>query len=202
MKKRKVNKKIERNFFSENYKKCWDYLVESRKFIWAIVIIFFSFVAIGFIFQPESISQLIMEMVNELLNKTEDMSYPELTSFIFFNNFKVGFMGVLYGFLFGIPSVLFSLVNGHVVGFVAFFAVSSSGVSSLLSLVPHGIFELPAIFISFGLGFKFGTFWFYKDKMKNFSLFFVESLRVFIFVVVPLLIIAAIIEGTFIHFLG
>ena len=59
----------------------------------------FSFVAIGFIFQPESISQLIMEMVNELLNKTEDMSYPELTSFIFFNNFKVGFMGVLMVFI-------------------------------------------------------------------------------------------------------
>lgn len=201
MKKRKADKKVKGNFFSKNYKKCWNYLVESRKFILATIIIFFSFAIIGFIFQPESISQLIMERVNELLNKTENMSYPELTSFIFFNNFQVGFMGIIYGFLFGLPSVIFSLVNGYVIGFVAFFAVSSSGASSLLSLVPHGIFELPAIFISFGLGIKFGTFWFYKEKMKSFSRFFVESLRVFVFIVIPLLVIAAIIEGTFIHFL-
>jgi uncharacterized membrane protein SpoIIM required for sporulation len=60
---------------------------------------------------------------------------------------------------------------------------------------------LPAIFVSFGLGIKFGTFIFYKEKMKHFGEFFINSLRVFIFVVLPLLIIAAIIEGSLISIL-
>jgi stage II sporulation protein M len=70
-----------------------------------------------------------------------------------------------------------------------------------LNLLPHGIFELPAIFISFGMGLKFGTFLFYKEKMKKFAEFFSNSLRVFVFVILPLLVIAAIIEGSLIFLL-
>jgi uncharacterized membrane protein SpoIIM required for sporulation len=51
------------------------------------------------------------------------------------------------------------------------------------------------------MGIKFGSFLFYKQKMKHFSEFFIKSLRVFVFVVLPLLIIAAIIEGTLISFI-
>jgi len=110
-------------------------------------------------------------------------------------------MGILYGFALGIFPVLSIFANGYVVGYVVSSSVSSSGVLSLLDLLPHGIFELPAIFISFGMGIKFGSFLFYKEKAKKFVEFFVNSIRVFIFVVLPLLIIAAIIEGSFISFL-
>jgi stage II sporulation protein M len=110
-------------------------------------------------------------------------------------------MGIIYGFALGIFPILSIFANGYVVGYVCSSAISLSGVGSLLSLLPHGIFELPAIFVSFGMGMKFGTFIFYKDKMKNFRKFFVDSLRVFVFVVLPLLVIAAIIEGILIAFL-
>ena len=36
--------------------------------------------------------------------------------------------------------------------------------SDLFRLLPHGIFELPAIFISLGLGLRFGMFIFQKEK--------------------------------------
>jgi uncharacterized membrane protein SpoIIM required for sporulation len=51
------------------------------------------------------------------------------------------------------------------------------------------------------MGIKFGTFIFQKKKMESFEKFFINSLRVFIFVVLPLLFIAAIIEGGLIFLL-
>ncbi len=199
-KKRKIHKK-KINFFSDNYAKSWSYIKESKKFIWIITILFFVSAFIGFIFQPPEVIKIILDYIEEILVKTEDMSSLQMILFIFFNNIKVGFMGLIYGFAIGIFPVLSTLVNGYVVGYVSSSAVSSSGLSSLLSLLPHGIFELPAIFISFGMGLKFGTVLFKKEKMKTFENFFINSLRVFIFVIIPLLILAAIIEGSLIFLL-
>lgn len=196
---KKENKKV--NFFKENYSKSWKYIKESKNFIWAVVIIFFISVIIGFLYQPPEIVNSILDYIKNILTKTEGMSSLRMISFIFTNNLQTGFMGLIYGFALGIFPILATFANGYVVGYVSSSAVSSSGVSSLLSLLPHGIFELPAIFISFGMGVKFGTFIFHKEKMKHFGEFFINSLRVFIFVVLPLLIIAAIIEGSLIFIL-
>lgn len=200
-KKKSVRTKKKTNFFAQNYIKCWDYIKESKKFIWIITILFFFSAIIGFLFQPPEITKMILEYIKKILAETGGMSSLQLIFFIFLNNIKIGFMGLIYGFILGIFPVLSILVNGYVVGYVSSSAVSSSGVSSLLDLLPHGIFELPAIFISFGMGMKFGTFIFYKEKIKAFTKFFIESLRVFIFVILPLLIIAAIIEGNLITLL-
>jgi len=59
---------------------------------------------------------------------------------------------------------------------------------------------LPAIFLSFGLGIKLGTFILQKKKIESFKDYFLNSLRVFFFVILPLLIVAAIIEGVLIHY--
>lgn len=195
MKKRKKNKSKDANFFSLNYKKTWSFIKESKKFIWVVIAVFVFSLLLGIFFQPTEISKIILDYIEKVVEETQDMSSLEMISFIFLNNLRVGFMGIIYGFLFGIPPVLFAFGNGYVVGFVSSLAVSSSGAVSLLSLLPHGIFELPAIFISFGMGIKLGSFIFYKDKLNKFVYFFKESLRVFLFVIVPLLIIAAVIEG-------
>jgi stage II sporulation protein M len=201
MKRKRGDRKKKQNFFSENYKKSWKYIKESKKFIWAITILFFISAFIGFVFQPPEIVSTILKYIEEILAKTGDMSTFQMIFFIFFNNLNIAFMGVIYGFAFGIFPILSILVNGYVVGYVSSSAIDSSGILALLNLLPHGIFELPAIFISFGMGIKFGTFVFYKKKMESFKEFFINSLRVFIFIVLPLLIIAAIIEGFLIFLL-
>ena len=50
--------------------------------------------------------------------------------------------------IFGVVSIAF---NGYVIGFILEKSVLIDGLGVLWKLVPHGIFELPAIFISFGL---------------------------------------------------
>lgn len=190
-----------KNFLRRNYFKSWEYIKESKNFIWVAVIVFFVAVIIGFLYQPVWVVNFVLEQMKKALADTSGMNTFQLMNYIFLNNLRVSFSGLIYGFILGLPTVILSVFNGYAVGYVSSTAVSTAGAGSLLNLLPHGIFELPAIFISFGMGIKFGSFIFYKEKMKNFSKFFVNSLRVFVFVVLPLLIIAAIIEGVLISFL-
>lgn len=183
----------------KEYKFCFDYLKNSKKFIYAIIWVFFASFLIGFFVQPpEEISKSIFDFIKELLEKTEGLSSFGLIKYIFFNNLKSSFMGMIFGSVLGIFSVISSLSNGYLVGFVSSIAVSENGFGSLLNLLPHGIFELPAIFISLGLGLKFGTFVFYENRLEKFREYFFSSIKVFFYVVLPLLIVAAIIEGTLI----
>ena len=139
-----------------------------------------------------------MNFIEELLLKTQDISYGGLIWFILLNNIQSSFFGMIYGILFGIFPIMASLVNGYLLGFVASEAVQSNGVSVLWRLFPHGIFELPALFISLGLGIKLGSFVFGKNKLKTLKIYFIKSIKTFLLVVVPLLILAAIIEGSLI----
>ena len=196
-------KKQKRGFLRENYKESLDYIRVSRNFIYSAIIVFLFFFFIGFFIKaPGILEERILEFIKELLKKTAEMSQSELTSFIFFNNLQSSFMGMLFGIIFGIFPILTTLVNGYLLGFVAKKTVEEGGIFVLWRLFPHGIFELPALFISLGLGLKLGTFIFKKNKLKVLSTYLLKSIKVFFFIVIPLLIIAAIIEGALIFFLG
>jgi len=186
----------------EEYKKSWNYLFDSRKFIYSIIAIFFLFAFIGFFFPvPEVLYNEILDFIRKLLEETENLSQSELIFFIISNNVRSSFFGILFGFIYGIFPLIITITNGYVLGFVSLMSVSNGGFFSLWKLFPHGIFELPAIFISLGLGLKFGTFIFQKNKLKSFKNYLMNSLRVFLLIILPLLIVAGIIEGTLI-FLG
>lgn len=197
-----VERKEDFNLKKE-YKKSWDYLKKSKNFIYIIIIIFFIFSLIGFFVPaPDSLVSQILEFITELLKKTQGMSQTELIKFIFFNNLQSSFYGMIFGVLIGIFPLIAAIANGYLLGFVASISVENGGVIILWRLLPHGIFELPAIFISLGLGLKFGTFIFQKRKLKSFKEYFLNSLRVFLLIVVPLLAMAGIIEGSLIFLIG
>lgn len=197
-------KKKKKGFnLKEEYSKSWEYLKESKNFIYAIIAIFFIFVLIGFFLPaPAPITEQILKFIQELLEKTENMSQGELVKFIFLNNLQSSFFSMVFGVLFGIFPMIAVIANGYLLGFVASMSVKVGGSLILLKLLPHGIFELPAIFISLGLGLKLGMFIFQKKKFESLQKYLWNSLRVFFFIVLPLLIIAAIIEGSLIFVLG
>ena len=196
------SKKIDFDLRKE-YVKSWKYIKNSKNFIYFSVVIFFLFFLLAFFIPPpEMILNYILEFISDLLEMTQAMSFSEITSFIFFNNLKSSFFGIIFGVVLGIFPALALMANGYVLGFVSSFSVAEEGIFSLWRILPHGIFELPAIFISFGLGLKFGSFIFQKNKTESFREFLLNSLRVFLLIIVPLLIVAAIIEGFFISFVG
>jgi stage II sporulation protein M len=76
----------------------------------------------------------------------------------------------------------------------------------LFLLAPHGIFELPAVFIAIGFGLKLGVCslrmiisGFDKKENKFFAENLINSFRSFFLVIVPLLVIAGIIEAVLIR---
>ena len=195
------NKKI--NFFKKGFKESFDYVKSSKNYIYSVIGVFAIFVLLGFFIPvPESIHQIITNFINDLVSKTENLSYPGLIGFIFFNNIQSSFFGMIYGIVLGIFPVLASIANGYLLGFVASEVSKQEGIFILWRLLPHGIFELPALFISFGLGLKLGSFVFHEKKFETLKNYFLNSLKVFFFIVFPLILIAALIESTLIFFFG
>ncbi len=204
MKQKKIENK-KKSFLSlikNQYTLSWKYIKESKNFIFFSIFIFVISAILGF-FLPisQELSDKILFFLEDLINKALGMSFFEIIIFIFLNNLQSSFFAIFFGSFFGIFPVISSFINGYLLGFVSLMTINSKGVYNLLSLLPHGIFELPAVFISFGLGLKFGSFFLRKNPLASLKYFFINSIRVFIFIVTPLLIIAAIIEGSLI-FLG
>ncbi len=195
-----MKKKLNKNFFNY-YKESFDYIRHIKKFIFSIIFMFLFFALIGF-FVPATpeIQQIINEFIQKLMELTEGMSQSELISFIFVNNLQSSFFGMIFGIVFGIYPIVSAIVNGYLLGYVAIAVVNAESFLSLWRIFPHGIFELPAVFISLGMGLKLGTFVFQKQKWKSLKSSFFSSIKVFFFIILPLLIIAAIIEGTLIFF--
>lgn len=192
---------LKMDFFKKQYGKCFKYLKDSWKPIIYIVAIFFAFALIGFFVPaPAVISSTISGYINNLLEKTQNFGFSQMFSFIFFNNLKTSFFGLIIGLLFGVFSIFTALGNGYVLGFVSAKSVMENGTFVLWRIFPHGIFELPAVFIALGLGLKLGTFFLNENKSRFLKENLGNSLRVFLLIILPLLLIAAFIETILIFF--
>lgn len=221
-------------FVFGNFRVGLSYVGEVKNYIWFLLSLFLLVSIFGFIY-PVFFREEIIEMIKELILRTEGLSTNELIRFIMENNIRSSFVGMFGGILLGIIPLLVVVVNAYVLGFVANSAVAVDGYGVLLKLFPHGIFEIPAILISVGVGLKIGVdlirecvlnynrktskgvlwlfivlsilFWpiaflvimiitlVQKKLRKRFWVGLKNAFRVFIFVVVPLLVIAGIIEG-------
>ena len=187
----------------EQYKLSWKYLRDSKNFIYFVIGLFVFFVLFGFFIPaPTEIQEKILQFIQELLEETEGLSWIGLMGYIILNNVKSTFFGIFFGVLFGIFPLISTVVNGYLLGFVAMISVENAGFISLWKLFPHGIFELPAVFISLGIGLKLGVSVLKKKENKNMNSYLINSLKVFLLIVIPLLLIAGIIEGALIFWLN
>jgi stage II sporulation protein M len=205
MKKRNKVKRLKKKQFSlkEEYLSCFEYIKQSRKFIELAVIIFLIFGVIGFFIPvPKIIYDQIVNFIKELLKQTEGMSQLELIKFIISNNFQSTFLLILLGIAFGIFPIIGAAINGYVLGFVSMVSVNSAGIFSLWKLLPHGIFEFPAIFLSLGLGIRLGTIFWKKESLENLKEYLLNSIKIFLLIILPLLLIAGIIEGSLMYLIN
>lgn len=195
-KKREIKNKKD-NYIYSNFRLGLKYVKSLKNYSLIILVLFLLISLFGFLF-PYFFKQQIINLITELLEKTKDLGTIELISFIIFNNIKSAFFGMIFGVFFGIISLGVVVVNGYVLGFVMKETVSLEGFSILFRLVPHGIFEIPAVIISLALGLKLGMFLFVykgKNKAREFLTWLKDSIRVFVFIIIPLLVLAGIIEG-------
>jgi stage II sporulation protein M len=127
------------------------------------------------------------------------LSRFELAAAIFLNNALKTLLGIILGSLFGIIPVVFLLANGIALGVVFSLSVQSRGPwLSLLSILPHGILELPAVFLGTSIGLMVGSHVvkrLFGTAETTLGGELVRGLRFFCTVILPLLLIAALVEA-------
>lgn len=123
----------------------------------------------------------------------------KLAGAIFFNNAVKTLLAIVLGIVLGIVPTIFLLANGIALGVAWSVSVATRGPwISLLSLLPHGVLELPAVFLGTSIGLSIG----YRGVRRlagNFEIHsgaeMVQGLRYFFTVIIPLLIAAAVVEA-------
>lgn len=168
-------------------------LREARAFVYFAAVVFAIGVVVG-LGSPERFESLLQSF-GAMARGFEGHGTFALIGMIFLRNLTAAFIAIWTGALFGVLPFLAALANGVVLGALLAFMEEEQLLNAVLSLVPHGIFELPAMFISWGLGFWRGAWLFRKEKSQGFRDRAGSVYRVFFTIVIPLLAVAAVIEG-------
>ena len=206
IKKREKKKKFS---FRNEGSKARKYLKDSDNYVAVVAGVFVLFFMFGFVFPyvaPAEVLEPVLEevrkLIEDLIEKTEGKGVLGMFGFIFGTNVSIAFIAVAFGLLLGIVPIFLMMSNGFMIGLISSLITAEVGFLSLWRLLPHGVFEIPAIIISFAIGIKFGAFIFAQDKLEAFKSRFWNSARVFFLIVVPLLLVAGIIESLLIVYGG
>jgi len=125
---------------------------------------------------------------------------PLASSNIMINNISVSFSAVAGGITGGIFTIYILVFNGLLIGSIATLVTENNLAYPFWAFVlPHGVLELPAIFFAGGAGLLLGRGILFPGKyLRLEAIKYYSSLAAqLVFGVVPLLIIAGIIEGFF-----
>jgi stage II sporulation protein M len=168
-------------------------------YIFVIYVIFFLSLANGYLLalgNPAGARQTIDQLFSGF-SPLHQVSTFELFIFIFLNNSIKALLVIMTGFLFGIVPIFFVFSNANLIGVVlAIFGAREGFVRVVLSLLPHGIFEIPAILIASGYGLWLGVRFYRKLRYgETFREAFWFAVRKYFTVVFPLLLLAAFIEA-------
>lgn len=146
---------------------------------------------------PDEMNKLVYQSLKDMIEPAKDYSSFRLFGFIFFKNLAVAISGILLGIIFGIIPVLIIIINGLTLGIVAYIILGQFSLSVFLSgILPHGIIEIPAIIFSTASGvWLWRSFYRYVRHDENIiKAELVSITKFFIFIIVPMLILAALIE--------
>ena len=127
-----------------------------------------------------------------------NMSLIELFGFVAANNTIKSLLFMLGGLLGGVLPLFFVVFNGFFIGWVAYSLGSSVGLGYVVAgLMPHGVFEIPAILLAMSMGVSLG--YAALNSLKGSGSLWGEArtaLGFFLTRVFPLLVLAAVIEVT------
>ena len=142
-----------------------------------------------------------IDLLEELLGTLPDVGNMNLLTlflFILGNNLFKSLLWMLSGVLFSVPSLLFTVLNGFFIGWLSHSVRIENGLLfTVVALVPHGIIEVPTVLLSSAAGMALG----YQlvNRIRGRGSLRAElgkALRLFIWRIAPLLLLAAIVEVT------
>lgn len=149
------------------------------------------------VFIDQNISSLLDEM-GGLFDFIHQASAAQMFLIIFFNNTLKGLMVIMLGIGLGLVPVIFIVFNGFLVGMAVYFGAQTRGMTYVaMAILPHGVLEVPVILLSTAMGLRLGRMairGIQGDKV-DLRAELTGAFKMFVYVVLPLLLLAAIIEA-------
>lgn len=168
------------------------------KYVWFMGGIFAVSILVGFLYAVVNQMQarVQFEKMSEGFGFIRNLNYYLIFLFIFLNNSIKSFFVLFLGFFFGIIPIYFVVANGELIGLVLGVSYEASGWDKLaIGLLPHGIFEIPALILTSSYGMWLGIKFYERLRFKKpfapaLNFVFWKYLRI----ILPMLLIAALIE--------
>lgn len=186
--------------------------LDNRGFFLAACLIFVGGGLIGYFQAPavESMVSNLMEQLKQVAERIKENGGGVFATFwtLLSNNVLSALMMMALGLFFAFFPIIGMMANGVLLGFIIS-KYSTVGISPWLifsaGILPHGIFELPAVLFAAGIGIRLGALSFRSvgvlfqphklDRLKNDWYDTLKQFPVAVLVVIVLLIIAAIVES-------
>lgn len=150
---------------------------------------------LGFLFQEHL--GFLQRQVAALMRQFSDKTALDFIASIFLHNLLAAYVAMCFVTLFGVLPMAMGLLNGLLLGWFAAQVLSMYGPETLMELLPHGAFEIPAVLIAWGVGIWRGFGFRVSGGSSSIFERWKEAHRVFVSIVLPLLFLAAVIEGRY-----
>jgi stage II sporulation protein M len=178
------------------------YIHRLRPYLTTSIVLFSVGAALGLIIINEfpHMTDSLEESLQAFIKQFHGLPKLKLAAAIFLNNSVKTFAVILLGIFFGVVPTLFLIANGAALTVVLTLSTQSRGIGlSLLSVVPHGILELPAVFLGTAIGLMLGASFTRRLTTKSEDIRIGaelgQALKFFVIIIVPLLIAAAFVEA-------
>ena len=168
----------------------------------AFCIIFFISLIASLLFPV--VLDTLMSYINAVIQSADIMNNDGTfsTANILSNNIRASFLSILYGFLpiIYLPALPIGL-NSSILGAMTASYIGNGQSMLLLAagIVPHGIFEFPALFLSFACGLylchEMTALIRHQENRTPLPETLISLVRVFVLVILPLLLAASVIEA-------
>lgn len=193
-----------------NVQRLWE---DQRRYFLIAALIFFGGMLIGYM-QSAAVEAMVKQLLGQLqevVDRIRENGGGALATFwaIYTNNVISALMMMAMGLFFGLLPIIGLFANGLMLGFILATA-STAGLNPWLvfgaGILPHGIFELSAVFLAAGVGIKLGGLVFRSigllfqpskaERVKNDWYDTLKQFPAAVLLVVVMLLVAGIIEST------
>lgn len=164
-----------------------------------IVFIFFGALLSGYVSAANfpSMADTLMKGFSSRFGPLLTMNPLYILLTIFLNNSFVSLLSLVLGLALGVFPILFIAFNGYFVGVISYVVSQQRGFLFIfLALLPHGIIELPMVFLSASIGLRLGyhVFLYLIGRPTELKKEFIQGIKLYFRWIMPLLFVAAVVE--------
>jgi stage II sporulation protein M len=138
---------------------------------------------------------VFQQAASSLAGKFADKAGADFIFALFLHNLVATYTAMCLLTLWGLVPLVTAMANGLILGWIAATVNVPSLNDVAAALVPHGIFEWPAMIIAWGLGLWRGAGYRFNADPGTYFQRWKRSNHLFFLIVFPLLLLAAIVEG-------